>query len=112
MARRLFAGPVPAPAWLHRRELWHWLTPAAACVLALVIMIPGSNHHLRPFNASAGETFFATLLPSSATSNLQKTLILQKGDENMDLNVWPHPFLCLTGTQAVINIPTNRQGAL
>jgi len=112
IARRLFADTAPAPAFLHRREVWHWLTPVAACVLTLLITVHGPSRPLSRLSVPGNETFFATFLSSSTTSNLQKTFLLNKRDENMDLNVWPHPFLCLTGIQAVVSGPTNRQGPL
>ena len=106
LALRIFAGAAPVPAYLRRAELWRWLTPAAACILTLMVAVnSGSRHSLRsgaPDNAS----FFATAFFNAASSNVQHTFVLSKMDENMEWNVWPHPFQSQSSVWSVI--PTNR----
>jgi hypothetical protein len=108
IARRLFAKAAPAPAFLRRREVWGWLTPAAACVLTLLVMVNSTSRHLPRLSASDKTAFFATLMFNAAGSNLQQTFVLSKADENMEVNIWTHPFLTQTGLNVLSVIPTNR----
>ena len=115
IARRLFATAAPAPAFLRRTDVWHWLTPVAACVLAMMVIVHGSSRRLTRSAPDSG-TFFATLFFSAATSNMQNTFVLSKMDENMEWNVWTHPLAAQTTRSAAIHaglnvlnmIPTNR----
>ena len=116
IARRLFAKAAPAPAFLRRPEVWHWLTPLAACVLTLMFAVQSSSRHLPRLSAPDNATFFATLMFNAASSNVQQTFVLSKMDENVEWNVWPHPFPAQTarraGPHSGLNvwsvIPTNR----
>jgi hypothetical protein len=114
IARRLFAAEAPAASLLHRREVWHWLTPVAACVLTVLVAVHTSGR--REARVPDNATFFATMVYNAVTSNVTSTYALSKMDENMEWNVWPHPFPAQTsrwnGTQAVVKaldfMPTNR----
>jgi hypothetical protein len=118
VARRLFAKAAPVPVFLRRAEVWNWVTPVAACVLTLMVAVNSSSRHLSRLRAAGNDTFFATLFFNAATSNVQNTFVLSKMDENMEWNVWPHPFLAQTPHQAAshsslnLNVlslmPTNR----
>jgi hypothetical protein len=92
IARRLFAKAAPATVFLRRREVWHWLTPVAACALTLVVAVHSASRHLPRLNSPDNASFFATVIFDAATSNVQHTFVLSKTDENMEWNVWPHPL--------------------
>jgi hypothetical protein len=112
----LFAGAGPETAWCSGAELWRWLTPVAACVLAVLVAMPGSSRRLARLGAPDSAASFATLALAGASSNLQQTFVLSKLDENVEWNFWPHPLS--TQTSAVSRawsgpnfrgfIPTNR----
>jgi hypothetical protein len=106
IARRLFAKVAPTPAFLRRTEVWNWLTPVAACVLTLMVAVNSSSRHAPRLNAPDNATFFATLMFKAATSNMQQTFALSKMDENVEWNIWPHPFPAQPARWSVI--PTNR----
>jgi hypothetical protein len=106
LAGRLFATTAPAPAFLRRAEVWHWLTPVAACVLTLMVAVNSASRHLPRLRTTDNATFFATIFFNAATSNVQNTFVLSKMDENVEWNVWPHPFPAQTARWSVI--PTNR----
>jgi hypothetical protein len=118
LARRLFSRSAPAATFLHRREVWHWLTPVAACILTLMVAVNSTNRHLPRLSVPGNDTFFATLFINAVTSNVQSTFVLSKMDENMEWNVWPHPFPAQTSHRAASHsslnlnvlsmIPTNR----
>ena len=86
-------------------RVWNWLTPVAACALALVVAVHGPGHHLSRLDTSDDAMFFGTLASNAATSNLQQTFVLSKMDENLEWNVWPHPF---AGQSVRLTVPTNR----
>jgi len=106
IALRLFAKAAPAPVLLRRMKVWNWLTPAAACVLTVMVAAHGASRHLPRLGAPDDATFFATLMFNTATSNVQETFVLSKMDENVEWNVWPHPFAGQTVRWGVM--PTNR----
>jgi hypothetical protein len=106
LARKIFAGAAPAPAFLRRAEVWHWLTPVAACVLTLMVAVNSGNRHLPRLSRTDNVTFFATTFFNAAASNAQKTFVLSKLDENVEWNVWPHPFAAQTIRWSAM--PTNR----
>jgi hypothetical protein len=106
IAGKLFAKVAPAPAFLRRAEVWHWLTPVAACVLTLMVVVNTSSRHLSRLSAPDKTTSFAMLMVNAASSNVQQTFVLSKMDENMEWNIWPHPFPALASRWSVI--PTNR----
>jgi len=106
IARRLFATAAPAPVFLRRADVWHWLTPVAACVLTLMVAVHGASRHLPRLSVPDNATFFATLMFNAATSNVQQTFVLSKMDENVEWNVWPHPLAAQTARWSVM--PTNR----
>ena len=103
IARRLFAGAAPARAFLRSTEVWHWLTPVAACVLTLMVVVHGAGRQLPRLSAQDNATFFAAIMLHAASSNVQQTFLLSKMDENVEWNVWPHPSLNLGSV-----MPTNR----
>jgi hypothetical protein len=113
---RLFAKTAPAPVFLRRADVWHWLTPIAACVLTLMVAAHGASRHLPRLSVRDDATFFATLMCNAATSNVQQTFVLSKMDENVEWNVWPHPLAAQTarraGPRSSLNVwsmmPTNR----
>jgi len=106
IARRLFARAAPAPAFLRRTEVWHWLTPVAACVLTLMVAVNSSNRHLPQLSARDNAAYFATVMFNAATSNVQQTFALSKMDENVEWNIWSHPFPAQTVRWSAL--PTNR----
>jgi hypothetical protein len=116
LARRLFAKAAPAPVFLRRADVWHWLTPVAACVLTVMVAAHGASRHLPRLSAPDDATFFAALIFNAATSNVQQTFVLSKTDENLEWNVWPHPLAAQTarraGSHSSLNVwsvmPTNR----
>jgi hypothetical protein len=81
---------------LHGFELWHWLTPVAACCLTVAVLCTGMNRR----EVSGGRdnaTFIATVMFNAASSNVAtQTFELSKGDENIQWNVWPHATLPTT----------------
>jgi hypothetical protein len=103
IARRLFARIGPAPAFLRPTQVWNWLTPVAACVLTLMVAVHSTGRRQPQLSAPDNARFFATLMFHAATSNVQQTFVLSKMDENVEWNVWAHPF----PAQMAI-IPTNR----
>jgi hypothetical protein len=105
IARRLFAKAAPAPAFLRRAEVWHWLTPVAACILTLLVAVNSASRHLPRLSAPDNATIFATLMCHAATSNVQPTFVPGNMDENVEWNVWTHPFPAQTVRWSVI--PTN-----
>jgi len=106
IARRLFAKAAPAPVFLRRADVWHWLTPIAACVLTVMVAVHGASRHLPRLSVPDNATFFATLMFNAATSNVQQTFVLSKMDENVEWNIWPHPLAAQTARWSVM--PTNR----
>jgi hypothetical protein len=106
IARRLFAKAAPAPVFQRRVKVWNWLTPAAACVLTLMVAAQGASRHLPRESAPDNATFFATLMFNAATSNVQQTFALSKMDENLEWNIWPHPLAAQTARWS--GMPTNR----
>ena len=109
LGRKLFAKAAPAPAFLRRADVWNWLTPAAACVLTLMIVVNSSSRRLpqssNAENDNAGS--FATLMFRVANSNMQQTFVLNKLDENLEWNVWSHPFPTQTVRVGWNAMPTN-----
>ncbi len=71
-----------------------------------MVAVNSSNRHLARLNDRDNATFFATVMLNAATSNVQQTFALSKMDENMEWNIWPHPFPALSARCSVI--PTNR----
>lgn len=116
IARRLFGPAAPAPSFLRRVDLWHCLTPAAACILALMVVAHGADKRLARMSVPDNATFFATLMFNAASSNSPQTVMLSQLDENVEWNVWPHPFRLAASAAAAprsgLNIwsviPTNR----
>jgi hypothetical protein len=107
VGRKLFGKVGPAPALLRRTEVWHWLTPAAACVLTLMVVVNTASRHLPRMGAPDKASFFATLMFDTGVSNMQRTFVLSKMDENVEWNVWSHPFPSPTGN--ILNVlHTNR----
>lgn len=106
IARRLFATAAPAPVFLRRADVWHWLTPIAACVLTLMVAVHGASRHWPRLSVPDNATFFAKLMFNAATSNVQQTFVLSKMDENVEWNVWPHPLAAQSAHWSVM--PTNR----
>jgi hypothetical protein len=92
IARRLCAKVAPAPAFLRRAEVWNWLTPVAACVLTLMVAVNSGSRHLPRLSAPDNATFFATLMVNAVSSNMPQTFVMSKMDENVEWNIWPHPF--------------------
>src|SRR5271156_3364216 len=84
LARRIFAKAAPAPAFLRRADVWRWLTPLAACGLTLFVEGNGTGRRLPRLSTPDNATFFATLFYNAATSNVQRTFVLSKMDENME----------------------------
>jgi hypothetical protein len=75
-------------------ELWNWLTPVAACVLTVLVAVHGSSRHLPRTSAPDDATFLVML--NATFSNRQQTFVLSKMDENLEWNVWTHPFAAQT----------------
>jgi hypothetical protein len=90
IARRLFSRAAPATVLLRRTDVWHWLTPVAACVMAMMVVVHGSGRRLAHLSAPDKGSLFATLILNGAASNADKTLLLSKMDENVEWNVWTH----------------------
>lgn len=108
IARRLFGSAAPGPGVLRHAEVWHWLTPVAACALALMFVSHGAERRLARLSVPDNATFFATVMFNAAASNRAETLALSKGDENVEWNVWPHPLLAATSNLSPWSvIPTN-----
>ena len=88
IARRLFGRAERAPTWLRRAELWHWLTPAAACAMAAMIAVGGSNRHSPSLNDGDYSNFVATVMLSGPSGNLLPLLPPNQMDQNLQWNVW------------------------
>jgi hypothetical protein len=105
IARTLFETrasdrPVPTvverPSW-RGVEIWHWLTPVAACCFTVVVLCSGAGRQNERFPSSDHATYFATLMVNAASSNISsQTFALSKADENIEWNVWPHATLPTT----------------
>jgi hypothetical protein len=108
IARRLFEKAAPGPAVLRRAEVWNWLTPVAACALALMFIAHGADRRFARSSVPGNDAFFATLV-FNASSNVQQTFALSKADENVEWNIWPHPFQrSISNLSRWSVIPTNR----
>ena len=103
IARRLFA---PAPHVWCAVEVWNWLTPAAACLLTLLVAVYSANCRLPRLSRPDNATFFTTAMINASGSNVAHTLALSKMDENVEWNVWPHPLVA--AAMDVRNLTTNR----
>jgi hypothetical protein len=96
--------------------VWNWLTPVAACVLTLMVATHTASRRLPRLSAPDDATSFATLMFNAATSNMQQTFVLSKMDENVEWNIWPHPFPAQSARRAGPRssldvwsvVPTNR----
>lgn len=113
IARKLFGGVAPAPVFLRRGDVWHWFAPVAACALTVVVTVFSANHRLTPFHGPDNASYFATLM-ANANSNLPRTVVLSRRDENLEWNVWPHAVASQTiqwvgsaGINVLERIPTN-----
>lgn len=104
IARHLFGAAVVSPALPRPAEVWRWLAPVAACVLTLLVALNADSHHVPRTGSTGGIAFLATL-PFGAGSNFQKTFSLTESDENMQMNVWQHPYPRQTAVWTVM--PTN-----
>lgn len=62
----------------------------AACALTVVMTLYGANHRLGRLAPPDNASYFATLMTGAANSNLPRTVVLTKRDENLEWNVWPH----------------------
>lgn len=91
IARRLFGTAAPAAVLPFGAEVWRWLAPAAACLLTLMVVTHDAGRRL-PRSVPDNAAFFATLMCNAATSNAQQTFVLSQMDENVEWNIWPHPF--------------------
>lgn len=87
VAARLFGRAEKAPELLHRAELWNWLTPVAACCLAMLVALGGVRYRTAHFD-EADATLVAAVMLSGASSNLQPELPLGQLDQNVQWNVW------------------------
>jgi hypothetical protein len=116
IALRLFARAERAPVFFRRADVWNWLTPVAACVFTVLVLVNGFGRHSPRTDLRDNATFFASLMFNAASSNVQRTLVLSGMDENVEWNVWPHPFMLPTlhrsAPRAALDIlsliPTNR----
>ncbi len=109
IARGLFGARESRAAQWRAARAWPWLAPAFTCVLAVMLIGGGMDRHWDRASAPDNATFFATLAFGAAQSNLQQTLALTKHDENVEWNVWPHPFRASAPAFARWNgVPTNR----
>ncbi|MGA3181598.1 MAG: hypothetical protein ABSF38_14750 [Verrucomicrobiota bacterium] len=89
IARRLFGKAEAAAGKSRRRELWGWLTPAAACGLTMLLAVGGMNRRAESLEVKGDPTFFAAVMLNPAWSNTQQMVRLSQMDENVQWNVWP-----------------------
>jgi len=87
VAARIFGRAEKAPELLRRAELWNWLTPVAACCLAMVVALGGSRYRAAHFDEATDATLIAAVALSGA-SNFQPALPVGQFDPNMQWNVW------------------------
>src|SRR4051812_39941657 len=100
IAARLFPRlekTAPISRWA--ASSWNWLTPVAACFMAMLV-IGGNSHRLNQIDQSDHATFFASIMVN-ANSNINQsvapqTFALNKQDVNLEWNVWPHSDLKTT----------------
>lgn len=71
----------------------------------MMIAVNSSNRHLARLSSRDDAAFFATVMFNAATSNMQQTFVLSKMDENVEWNIWSHPFPAQTVRWSVM--PTN-----
>jgi hypothetical protein len=87
---RLFGQERPHP--ILPSHLWNWLTPAAACVLTLLVALTGASHH--PVNLDPATSFpVASLMYDPEASNTPRTFVLSRMDLNVEWNIWPRPII-------------------
>lgn len=92
---------------LRRAETWSWLTPVAACVLTVMVAVNSASRHWPRLSAPDKANFFATLMVNGGISNTQEMFVLSKMDENVEWNVWSHPFPAQPASLLSVS-PTNR----
>lgn len=90
--------------------VWNWLTPMAACALAMVVAVNSASRRMPHADAPSAAASFATLMFDS--SNVSGTFLLSKSDENVEWNVWTHPFPAIRHSAPALNVldlavPTN-----
>jgi hypothetical protein len=87
------ARTLPISQWA--ASSWNWLTPASACLLAMLVFVTGNSHHQTHFETKDNATFFASLMLNAlSSSNLDRSIsqpfALSKNDVNCEWNIWPH----------------------
>jgi hypothetical protein len=92
IARRLF-GPAEKPLVrpVRRASAWHWLSPAAACALTMLVAVHTASRAPGRLAQGSNGTFFASLMLDAAASSNLATFSLSQMDENLEFNIWPHP---------------------
>jgi hypothetical protein len=68
--------------------LWNWITPLAACCLAMLVALGGSRYRAARFPDTADADLVAAVMRSGASSNLQPTLPVGQLDQNVQWNTW------------------------
>ena len=89
LGRRLFGRAELAPAALRRAEFWNWLTPAAACVLTLMVAVGSANYRGESPEGKGQPVLLAGLNLDPAFSNVSPMVRLSQLDENVQWNVCP-----------------------
>jgi hypothetical protein len=91
IARRLFA-PARRIATRPRRRAgaWSWLSPVAACVLTMLVVVHTASRAPARLAQGSNGTFFATLMLNAACGSNMATYSLNQTDENLEWNIWPH----------------------
>jgi hypothetical protein len=84
----LFGRAEKAPELLRRAELWNWLTPVAACCMAMLVALGGASYRAAHFDEAEDATVVAAVMLSGASSNLQPTLPVGQMDQNIQWNLW------------------------
>jgi hypothetical protein len=106
IARQLFGTRPVSSAWklLHAPDLWNWLTPAAACLVTMLVFVSGG--YQRPAQPVSGDcaTFYATvMLDASHNSNVfRQTFSMNRVAVNMEWNVIPGFSVPATNPDGII----------
>ena len=72
-------------------HVWNWLTPAAACVLTLLVVLTGPSHHSVSLE-SATLSPIASVMYDPEACNTPRSFVLSRADANVDLNFWSRPY--------------------
>lgn len=87
-AARLFGRAEKTPDLLRRAELWNWLTPIAACCMAMLVALGGASYRTAHFDDAEDATLVAAVMLSGSCSNLHPTLPVGQLDQNVQWNMW------------------------